>query len=297
MKKFCLFIALLLPALTACQSQQPATPLPAPAPQETRPVVQREETDGIAMQVEVNKSRFETRDEIRVQVRIENVGQEPIPYHGSSGCDPGFNVLIPLPELDQVMQRKVEGEPQACTSAFVGYTLEPGEVLTAEEVFLPRFRSQWEGEIDVPSGPYHVRATFNRGSYMDNEADERMELLVPIEVSSDTELRVSKEQARTLADRHPEVKSWLADHSGAHLVKNIDGQQPQVLFGDEWHPATQEEIDAVMTLPHPENVSIRYADGIWRLHYAIKYGSEPHALSVDVDAVSGEVKAVRRIKR
>ena len=139
-----------------------------------------EDSNGARFKVTVSGQEFTAEDEIRVDVEITNVTQQPIAYNGLNGCDDGIRVYVPTDGIKQKFaeKRPKDAEPRFCTEAITNKQLDPGQSVKKSVTLLPGVEKS-SGDIEpVAPGSYQLRAELTR--IRDNE--EKIGVTVPITI-------------------------------------------------------------------------------------------------------------------
>lgn len=175
MLQWILLAAMALTGAAGCTTDAGQAPPPASAPQHV------EDSNGARFKVTMNGQEFTRDDELRVEVEILNVTQQPIAYNGLNGCDDGIRVYV---STDGIKQKFVEkrpenaGEPKLCHQAITNKQLDPGQSVKKSVTLLPAVEKT-SGEIEpVPPGRYELRAELTRI----RENDEKIGVNLPITI-------------------------------------------------------------------------------------------------------------------
>jgi len=176
MMQWILIAAMALTGAAGCATDSgQAVPPSASAPQHV------EDSNGARFKVTMSGQEFTTDDEIRVDVEILNVTQQPIEFNGKNGCDDGIEVYVSTDGIKQKFAEKRPenaGEPKFCTEAITNKQLDPGQSVKKSVTLLPGVQTS-SGDINpVTPGRYELRAELTRI----RENDEKIGVSLPITI-------------------------------------------------------------------------------------------------------------------
>ena len=275
-------LSVVLTAATSAESnKKPDLPMDTIRAQQIQETVLNEAKDGLEFTVTLNKARFTLQDEIKVHVKVTNVSDKEI--HSFAGVAAYGSVSVGISDTGKAfhLAYKPSKYDLPADQVVSEGNLQPGASIEYERVLFPKIDLYGES-IDAWSGTYLISAGLTR-----NPGDT-VEVSFPITIESNAKKIILPEDAEKTAYGSEEYKSWFAAHSGKSVAW-IEGGQPYVVIKGEFMKADKAFYEKVLAESEAPNKITSFKNGNWVFNSTSYYGKEPMCISINVDAVNGNI--------
>jgi len=121
------------------------------------PIHHQETIGDLAYEIKLDKTTFDSKDDIVVHAKVTNIGKETIPYvSGSSTCPTHVSIAIIQQESKEELAIKPNDRP--CTADWGTSKLVPGQTVEDSGIFISKTWVNSELEPALP-GTYEVKVS------------------------------------------------------------------------------------------------------------------------------------------